>query len=253
MRCYTVCFAHCQEGESCDGGCWGRGFATVDRRRAKLTRLHVVPIIIEIGLRPSARSQATMTQIEYSALDDQTLVRLIAQARSEALDELYERYGRLVFSLALNSVGNAGTAEEITQDVFLRVWQRARQYRPERGQVSTWLTTITRHRAIDQLRRRGSRPEGHSVAWAEISAASEPTVEGPEEVAALAMERKRVRAALAQLPDEQKHVLALAYFQGLTQSQIAETLDLPLGTVKTRIRLGMQKLRELLQEHPQTG
>jgi RNA polymerase sigma-70 factor (ECF subfamily) len=194
-----------------------------------------------------------MSQLDYSTLDDETLVRLVVQARAEALSELYDRYSRLVFSLALNSVGDPATAEEITQDVFLRVWQRARQYRADRAKVSTWLTSITRHRAIDQLRRRGSRPEQHSVAWAELAPGAEPSVNGPEQAAALTMERERVRAAIAQLPEEQQQVLALACFQGLTQSQIAETLDLPLGTVKTRIRLGMQKLRDLLQENRVAG
>ncbi len=186
--------------------------------------------------------------MDYSVLDDETLIRLIVHARAEALSELYDRYDRLVFSLALNSVGDSATAEEITQDVFLRVWQRARQYRADHGKVSTWLTSITRHRAIDQLRRRGSRPEQHSVAWVEISPGAEPSVNGPEQSAALAIERARVRTAIAQLSKEQKQVLALAYFKGLTQSQIAKALGLPLGTVKTRIRLGMQKLREMLQE-----
>jgi RNA polymerase sigma-70 factor (ECF subfamily) len=194
-----------------------------------------------------------MIQLDYSTLDDESLVRLIVQARAEALSELYDRYGRLIFSLALNSVGNPATAEEITQDVFLRVWQRARQYRPDRAKVSTWLTSITRHRAIDQLRRRGSRPEQHSVAWAELAPGTEPSVNGPEQAAALTMQRERVRAAITQLSEEQKQVLALAYFQGLTQSQIAEALALPLGTVKTRIRLGMQKLREMLQEDRVAG
>jgi RNA polymerase sigma-70 factor (ECF subfamily) len=186
--------------------------------------------------------------VDYTTLDDETLIRLIAHARAEALSELYDRYSRLVFSLALNSVRDQATAEEITQDVFVRVWQRARQYRADRGKVSTWLTGITRHRAIDQLRRRGSRPEQHSVAWAEVSPAAMPAVNGPEEATQLAMQRDQVRAALAQLPTEQKQVLALAYFQGYSQSQIAESLALPLGTVKTRVRLAMQKLREMLQD-----
>jgi RNA polymerase sigma-70 factor (ECF subfamily) len=189
-----------------------------------------------------------MSQLDFPALDDKTLIRLVVQASAEALSELYDRYSRLVFSLALNSVGDPATAEEITQDVFLRVWQRARQYRADRGKVSTWLTGITRNRAIDQLRRQGSRPEQHSVGWAELSPGAEPSVNGPEQAAGLAMERERVRAAIAQLSEEQKQVLALAYFQGLTQSQIAAGLGLPLGTVKTRIRLGMEKLRRLLNE-----
>jgi RNA polymerase sigma-70 factor (ECF subfamily) len=185
--------------------------------------------------------------MDYTGLDDQTLIGLIIHARAEALSELYDRYSRMVFSLALHSVGDTATAEEITQDVFLRVWQRARQYRADRAKVSTWLTSITRHRAIDQLRRRGSRPEQYSVAWAEITPGAEPAANGPEGAVSLGMERERVRAAIAQLPHEQQQVLALAYFQGLSQSQIAEATGQPLGTVKTRIRLGVQKLRELLQ------
>jgi len=194
-----------------------------------------------------------MSRLDYSTLDDETLIRLIVQARAEALSALYDRYSRLVFSLALNSVGDPATAEEITQDVFLRVWQRARQYHADRAKVSTWLTSITRHRAIDQLRRRGSRSEQHSVDWAELTPGAEPSVNGPEQAAVLTLERERVHAAIAQLSEEQKQALALAYFQGLTQSQIAEALVLPLGTVKTRVRLGMQKLRDLLQEDRVAG
>ncbi len=186
--------------------------------------------------------------MDYSTLDDETLIRLIVHAQAEALSELYDRYSRLVFSLALNSVGDSATAEEITQDVFVRVWQRARQYRADQGKVSTWLTSIARNRAIDQLRRRGSRPEQFSVAWMEVSPQAMPAVNGPERATEQAMERERIRAAVAQLPEEQKHVLALAYFQGYTQSQIAKSLDLPLGTVKTRIRLAMEKLRQALQD-----
>ena len=182
----------------------------------------------------------------YRSLDDESLIRLIRQAREGALGELYDRYSRLVFSLAANSVGDRATAEEITQDVFLRVWQRAGQYRADRGKVSTWLTGITRHRCIDQLRRRAVRAEKHSVTWAEISPGSEPVGSGPDEAAAQTLERERVRAAVGGLPEEQRRVLALAYFQGLSQSRIAEVLDLPLGTVKTRVRLGMQKLRQAL-------
>jgi len=183
---------------------------------------------------------------DYHKLDDESLIRLIVRARPEALSELYDRYGRLVFSLAVNAVGDSATAEEITQDVFVRVWERASQYRAEQAQVSTWLTSIARHRAIDQLRRQGVRPEGQSVAWADLSPQAEPTAVGPEQATELSIQRQRVRAAVAQLPAEQKQVLALAYFQGYTQTEIAESLSLPLGTVKTRIRLAMEKLRALL-------
>ena len=179
-------------------------------------------------------------------LDDESLMRLIVQAQPEALSELYDRYGRLVFSLAINAVGDAATAEEVTQDVFLRVWERAWQYRADQAKVSTWLTSIARHRAIDQLRRQGVRPEAHSIVWADLSPQAEPTTDGPELPAELSIQRQRVRAAVAQLPEEQRQVLALAYFRGYSQTEIAESTGLPLGTVKTRIRLAMEKLRALL-------
>ncbi len=185
--------------------------------------------------------------MDYTTLDDESLIRLIMHARTEALGALYDRYGRLVFSLALNTVGDRATAEEVTQDVFLRVWQRAGQYRSDRGKVSTWLTGITRHRAIDQLRRDSVRPApSRTTAWAEAPPEAEGTSDGPEHSVTAAMEREHVRRALATLPEDQKQVLALAYFQGLSQSQIAAVLELPLGTVKTRIRLAMQKLRQTL-------
>jgi RNA polymerase sigma-70 factor, ECF subfamily len=191
--------------------------------------------------------------MDLATLDDESLIRLIAQARPEALGELYDRYGRLVFGLALNSVRDPRTAEEITQDVFLRAWQRAGQYRADRGQVSTWLTSIARHRAIDQLRRRSSRPEQHSIGWAEVPLQAQPSSNGPEKAVPLNLDRERVRHAMAELPQEQKHVLALAYFRGLSHSEIARALDLPLGTVKTRVRLGMQKLRRTLEPEQITG
>ncbi len=188
--------------------------------------------------------------MDHSTLDDETLIRLIAHAQADALSALYDRYNRLVFSLALNVVGDYETAEEITLDVFTRVWERARTYRAEQAKVSTWLTSITRYRAIDELRRRGARPEQYSLEWAEVSPDAMPRVNGPETAAELALQRQRVRAALAELPEEQQQVLALAYFKGYTHREIAEALEQPLGTVKTRIRLAMQKLRETLQDEP---
>ena len=184
--------------------------------------------------------------MDYNRLDDETLIRLITQEQAEALGALYDRYSRLVFGLALNALGNPSTAEEVTQDVFLRIWQKADTYRAEQGKVSTWLSRIARNRAIDVLRQQGVRPERRSVEWAEVPAAAVPQVQGPEEEVALALEQQRVRAAVALLPEEQRQVLALAYFQGHSQSQIAELLGQPLGTVKTRVRLAMGKLRQLL-------
>jgi len=186
--------------------------------------------------------------VDYASLDDQVLMALIAHAQADALSALYDRYGRLVFSLALRIVGDHAAAEEITQDVFLRVWEKAGTYRSEQGSVSTWLTSIARHRAIDVLRRQRSRPERQEVDWALVSPEALPSINGPEVATEATFRRQQVQAALARLPDEQRQVLALAYFRGYTHRQIAEALDQPLGTVKTRIRLAMQKLRRMLQE-----
>ncbi len=187
--------------------------------------------------------------MNYTALDDKTLIALIAQAQPNALDELYSRYSRLVYSLALHMVSEPATAEEITLDVFTRVWEKANTYRAEQAQVNTWLVSMTRHRAIDWLRRQKVRLDQHSLTWAEISPEAEPHSNGtPEQRVEISLRKQRVRAAVAQLPPDQQEALALAYFKGQSHREIAETLGQPLGTVKTRIRLGMQKLRQLLQD-----
>ena len=184
--------------------------------------------------------------MDYSKLEDGVLIRLIAAGNEDSLSELYDRYNRLIFSLALNIVGDRPTAEEITLDVFTRVWEKAELYRPERAKVSTWMTRITRNRSIDVLRRRGSRPERHSVDWFQLSSSMIPTEDNLEETADISLLRERVRSAVSQLPEEQREALQLAYFKGFTHRQIAEMLDQPLGTVKTRIRLAMIKLRKIL-------
>jgi RNA polymerase sigma-70 factor (ECF subfamily) len=186
--------------------------------------------------------------VDYTALNDDTLIRLIVRADADALSELYDRYNRLVFSLAVATVGDRATAEEIVLDVFTRVWEKAATYRGEQARVSSWLSSITRYRAIDELRRRGARPQLESLDLADVAARTLRRANGPETAIELRLQRQRVRAALTELPEEQKQVLVLAYFQGYTHREIAEALDQPLGTVKTRIRLGMQKLRAMLHE-----
>jgi RNA polymerase sigma-70 factor (ECF subfamily) len=174
---------------------------------------------------------------------------LIAQAKVEALDELYRRYSRLVFSLAIEMVSDQGVAEEITLDIFTRVWEKASTYRAEQAQVNTWLVSMTRHRAIDWLRQQSVRLDQTSLSWADVSPETVPqNSDTPEQHVEIALRKQRVRAAVAQLPPVQQEALALAYFKGQTHQEIAETLGQPLGTVKTRIRLGMQKLRQLLQD-----
>lgn len=189
-------------------------------------------------------------QLNYSGLDDESLLRLIAYAKTEALGAFYDRYSRLVYSLALFILSDAESAEEVTQDVFLRIWEKAETYRPEQAKVSTWLTSVTRNRSIDILRRRRVRPEGHQVGLEdgvleELLSADLPD---PEQAAAGNLQAHRVREAIASLPRDQRRALVLAYYHGYSHSEIAAALGEPLGTVKTRIRIGMQKLRGLLEE-----
>jgi RNA polymerase sigma-70 factor (ECF subfamily) len=186
--------------------------------------------------------------VDYSTLDDTELIAAVACAQPDALSELYDRYHRLVFSLALNTVLDYATAEEITLDVFTRIWEKAATYRADRAKVTTWLLSLARHRAIDALRYQQARPDREGLSWADVSVPADPTLNSPEDVVEIRLQRDRVRAAIAQLPAEQKQALALAYFRGYSHSQIAEILQQPLGTVKTRVRSAMQKLRQLLQD-----
>lgn len=189
-----------------------------------------------------------------TSLDDVSLISLIAGARrtgeqTDALSALYDRYGRLVYTVAFHIVGDTETAEEITQDVFVRVWEGAHAYRAEVAKVSSWMISITRYRAIDELRRRKVRVEKHQVDWLDDTAFNGlPVQDGPEGDVDSALQRTQVRQAIASLPPEQRQLLGLAFFKGLSHSQIAQAVGEPLGTVKSRIRLAMQKMRDAMRE-----
>jgi RNA polymerase sigma-70 factor (ECF subfamily) len=185
---------------------------------------------------------------DFAKYDDEELISLITQLREEALAQLYDRYNRLVFSLALAIVNDQATAEEITLDVFMRVWQKAASYRSDQAKVSTWLTHIARHHAIDVLRRRSVRPDQYAVDWEDAIPDPVSPEHNPQEFAEISQQRERVQAALAQLPADQRQALTLAYYSGYTQRQIAEVLKQPLGTIKTRLRLALQKLRDFLRD-----
>ena len=189
---------------------------------------------------------------DYARYDDVELISLIAQSQEEALNQLYDRYNRLVFSLALAIIDDRATAEEITLDVFMRVWQKAGTYRADQAKVSTWLTHIARHHAIDVLRRRAVRADQYAVDLEDALPQQKASEDDPQESAELAQQRQRVQAALNHLPQDQKQALILAYFNGYTQSEIADMLKQPLGTIKTRLRLAMQKLRDFLQDEKDT-
>ncbi|MCA9922106.1 MAG: sigma-70 family RNA polymerase sigma factor [Anaerolineales bacterium] len=184
----------------------------------------------------------------YSELSDQVLMQRIAKNETEALGVLYDRYGRLIYSVAYRILGSAETAEEVTLDVFHRAWERAGGYRSDRGSVRTWLAGVARNRAIDLLRRQKSRAEHLTVQWADVLAEPVATTPNPEKTTALNLQKQRIRAAISELPDTQQAVLTLAYFSGLSHREIADQTDIPLGTVKTRLRLAMQKLQLLLQD-----
>jgi RNA polymerase sigma-70 factor, ECF subfamily len=186
--------------------------------------------------------------LKFESVDDAFLIKLIADAHTDAIQELYDRYNRLVFSVAFAILGDGSIAEEATLDVFVRVWRGAKTYRPERAKVSTWLIALTRHHAIDLLRWQNSRPDMKSLSLDNFLSQNDPTVPNPEAHLENSLQREHIRAAVAQLPVEQRQVLILAFFRGHTHQQIAEILKQPLGTIKTRIRLAMQKLRQMLSD-----
>jgi RNA polymerase sigma-70 factor (ECF subfamily) len=183
----------------------------------------------------------------YSGLDDEELMQRLAYRDLVAFRALYDRYGNLVYSAALRVVRDGQIAEDMVQEIFLRIWRKPESYVAQRGRFVTWLTSVTRNRAVDEVRSRGRRFR-HETASPEEQERELPASEqdDPALTAELSDQRRLILAALKEIPAEQREIIELAYFGGLTQQEIAERLSQPLGTVKTRIRLGMQKLRAAL-------
>ncbi len=195
-----------------------------------------------------APNQGQDFAVDFTQAADAALLQHMARGQEAALAELYDRYGRLVYSVAYGVVGSSQAAEEITLDVFTRVWEKGHTYDAGKSQVRTWLTRLARNRAIDVLRREQVRPEKDSVSWGEVTAVPLTDSQNPETQTALMMQREQVHRALAALPDDQRQALALAYFGGMSHSEIAAHLGEPLGTVKGRIRAAMIRLRAVLKE-----
>jgi RNA polymerase sigma-70 factor, ECF subfamily len=178
-----------------------------------------------------------------TAADHSALERM-ARGEPEGLAELYDRHGRLVYSLALRILRDQGDAEDVVQEVFSQAWRQASRYQASRGNVVAWLMNLARSRAIDRLRGRRSRPEpmANAAAVVEMPDLAQPV----DEQLALSGRAEQIRAAVDELSLLQRVAIELAFYEGLTHAEIAERLELPLGTVKTRIRQGLLKLKDRL-------
>lgn len=179
---------------------------------------------------------------------DASLLTRIAQGDQSALSALYDRYAKIIYAIAFKSLQSVEESEEVVLDVFAQIWRIAERYDSQKGRVDTWIFTLARSRILDRLRKlqRTHPPTNCSLEATEI----QPQADNLDlfEAAIISERRSRVMTAMQKLPDEQKIVIELAYYQGLTQSQIATATGVSLGTVKTRIRLGLKKLKSILDD-----
>jgi RNA polymerase sigma-70 factor (ECF subfamily) len=182
-----------------------------------------------------------------AALTDAALMRRVAERQPEALAELYDRFSPTLMALTSRILGGHADAEEVLQEVFLNVWNQPGRYDPSRSSVSTWLVLVARSRALDRLRSRKVVERVHQAAGQAAAVSAPHTSPVAAEHVFIQERHERVRREMEALPAEQRQVLEMAYFQGLSQSEIAARTGLPLGTVKTRTLLAMRKLREGLR------
>lgn len=175
--------------------------------------------------------------------DDRMLIERLGKRDEDALVALHDRYARPVFNIALYVLQNRALAEEVTQDVFFLLWQHPNKWDPGKGQLGSWLVSVTRYRAIDRLRQEKSRNHTVPESLEDLAdrVGAKGTVSAPEDSALLLSLVKR-------LPKDQRDVLLLSYFRGMTHTEIAERLQVPEGTIKSRLRLGLDKLREWWRE-----
>lgn len=186
-----------------------------------------------------------MTPDTLRTPEEAELVARVAGGDESALGELYDRHAPVLLALARRILGDPADAEEVLQEAFVHAWNRASRYDPTRASVATWLALITRSRAIDRLRSRRVVERTTEAAGREVT-----RHESPKAASAVLQDERRVRiaAALAGLPAEQRQVLEMAYYRGMSQTEIASAADIPLGTVKTRTLLAMKKLRHELRD-----
>jgi RNA polymerase sigma factor (sigma-70 family) len=186
--------------------------------------------------------RANVVARDLAHLSDEALVALVARSEEVALAELYDRFGRIAFGLARRILRDDALAEDAVQDGFLAAWRSAARFVPERAKASTWLLTLVHRRAVDLVRRE-ERRRAEPLDDAPVA----PTA-STDDVVWLRLERERVQGALRALPDQQREAIELAYYGGFTQSELAERLGLPIGTIKSRMFTGLGRLRELLSE-----
>jgi RNA polymerase sigma factor (sigma-70 family) len=187
-----------------------------------------------------------MAPRDLAHLSDEAVVALVARSDDTALAELYDRFGRVAYGLSLRILRDEALAQDAVQEGFLSVWRTAPRFVPERARASTWILTLVHRRAVDLVRRE-ERRRAES-----LELAPEPTVSGADDDAWLRLQRERVQAALRQLSDQQREALELAYYGGFTQSELAERLGQPIGTIKSRMFTGLSRLRELLGDNEET-
>jgi RNA polymerase sigma-70 factor (ECF subfamily) len=208
------------------------------------------------GLRPVVRSAAPAPpparsmRKDLTHLSDEALVALVARGDEPALGELYDRIGRVAYGMAFRILRDDRLAEDAVQEGFLAVWRSAATFRPERAKASTWIVTLVHRRAVDLVRREERRRA--EPLDLELRDASDPAGSAEDE-AWLGFERERVQRLLRTLPDAQRETLELAYYGGYSQSELAERLGVPLGTIKSRMFAGLARLRELLDDTESEG
>jgi len=179
----------------------------------------------------------------FDELSDEALINALAEEAEWAMEPLYERYNRVLYSLAYRMVADHQVAEDLLQEAFLSVWRRANSYSLQSGAVRSWLISIVHHRTIDYLRAVRRRAGLKEITWEEVEQDERTAFPDVWEEALRSVQSAQLRAALRNIPSEQRMVIELAYFQGWTHSEIAEGCEIPLGTVKARMRLGLSHLR----------
>jgi len=179
--------------------------------------------------------------------DDRARLSRIAKGDESALSEMYDRYGQFLYSFVIRILRTVDEAEDVVQEVFLQMWSKATTYEESKGTVYTWLVTMTRNKAIDRLRSKDFKARLHEVDVTALTLSAESRSSNPHSRTVLSEEQQIVAGSLSKLSLDHQLILSLAYYEGFSQSEIAKKLDLPLGTVKSRMRKALQSMRSLLQ------